>query len=125
MLSTIARDITHHKQIEEAVREAERRWRNLLEKVRLFVVGIDLHGQIEYVNPFFLEVVGYAKEEVIGSDWVQTFVPPEYREKKEENDFLEFLRKAFSTPNHEALLTRHGQIRRVAWKNTPQQNLRG
>ncbi len=125
MLSTIARDITKQKQIEVAVREAEQRWRNLLEKVRLLVVGIDWQGQIEYANPFFLEVVGYAKEEVIGSDWLQTFVPPEHRDPKEENNFLEFLRNAFFTPNHKKLLTKAGQTRNVAWKNTQQQNLQG
>ncbi|MBW4493533.1 MAG: PAS domain S-box protein [Oscillatoria princeps RMCB-10] len=125
MLSTIARDITKQKQIEVAVREAERRWRNMLEKVRLFVVGLDCKGAIEYANPFFLEVVGYAKEEVIGSDWLQTFVPPEHRDPKEETDFLEFLRNAFSTPTHETLITKDGLTRTVAWKNTPQQNLQG
>ncbi|WP_017717561.1 PAS domain S-box protein [Kamptonema formosum] len=32
---------------------------------------------------------------------------------------------AFSTPNYDVFITRDGQIRTVAWKNTPQQNLRG
>ena len=40
VLSTIARDITHPKQIEASLREANRRWRSLLDNVRLLVVGL-------------------------------------------------------------------------------------
>ncbi|MDY7015126.1 MAG: PAS domain S-box protein, partial [Cyanobacteriota bacterium] len=69
-------DIGHRKAAEAILEEAERRWRTLLENVRLLVVGLDCEGKIEYVNPFFLELTGYAREEVLGKDWYETFLPP-------------------------------------------------
>jgi PAS domain S-box-containing protein len=94
MLSTIARDITQQKQIAATLLEAERRWRSLLENVRLVVVGLDNHGKVEYVNPYFLELVGYTKAEVIGKDWFETFLPLHQRHR-EQNNFIALLEQEF------------------------------
>lgn len=43
----------------------EKRWRDLLENIRLAVVAIDEHGLIYYTNPFFQEITGYRDSELL------------------------------------------------------------
>ncbi|MBD0343858.1 MAG: PAS domain S-box protein [Coleofasciculus sp. Co-bin14] len=123
LISTVARDITQQKKIAATLFEAERRWRSLLENVRLVVVGLDSRGKVEYVNPYFLELVGYTKLEVIGQDWFETFLPPHQRNRGQ-NNFIELLEKEFYTHNQN-ILTKSGEERVIAWNNTLLQDLQG
>ena len=117
MLSTIARNITQHKQIAATLLEAERRWRSLLENVRLVVVGLDNDGKIDYVNSYFLELVGYTKAEILGKDWFKTFVAlPLVQEGQKK--YREVLEQEFYTHNQNVLLTKSGEERVIAWNNT-------
>ncbi|MDJ0576327.1 MAG: ATP-binding protein [Xenococcaceae cyanobacterium MO_234.B1] len=59
---------------EASLRESERRWRSLLENVRLLVISWDREGKIEYVNPFLLELTNYNLTEVIGKNWFTNFL---------------------------------------------------
>ncbi len=124
MFSTIARDISQQKQIAASLVEAERRWRSLLENVRLVVVGLDNKGRVEYVNPCFLELVGYSQAEVIGQDWFETFLP-QHQKKQMQNNFIELLEREFYIHNHNAILTKSGEERVIAWNNTLLQNVQG
>ncbi|HEY9599558.1 MAG TPA: PAS domain S-box protein, partial [Cyanophyceae cyanobacterium] len=117
MLSTIARDITQQKQIEASLLEAERRWRSLLENVRLVVVGLDNQGNVEYVNPYFLELVGYTQAEVLGKDWFETFLPHHHKHQGQ-NNFLELIEQKFYTHEQSIILTKTGEERAIAWNNT-------
>lgn len=117
MLSTIARDITQQKQIEATLLEAERRWRSLLEDVRLVVVGLDKQGNVEYVNPYFLELVGYTQAEVLGKDWFETFLPQHHKHRGQHN-FLELIEQEFYIHDQSIILTKTGEERAIAWNNT-------
>jgi PAS domain S-box-containing protein len=124
MLSTIARDITQQKQIEATLREAERRWRSLLENVRLVVVGLDNNGKVNYVNPYFLELVDYTKAEVIGQDWFETFLPLHQRQRVQ-NNYMELLEQEFYIHNQNVILTKSGEEKVIAWNNTLLKDLQG
>ncbi|MBD2308119.1 PAS domain S-box protein [Chroococcidiopsis sp. FACHB-1243] len=117
LLSTIARDITQRLQIEASLREAERRWRSLLENVRLVVVGLDRQGIVEYVNPFFLELVEYTSEEVLGKNWYEVFLPPHQRQRVQEH-FLQLQQQGLHNYYQNSILTKSGQERLIAWNNT-------
>ncbi|MEM9945014.1 MAG: ATP-binding protein [Cyanobacteria bacterium P01_D01_bin.36] len=54
---------------------AEGRWRSLLEKVHLVVIGLDQAGKVNYANPFFLQLTGYNAEDVLEKSWFENFVP--------------------------------------------------
>jgi len=77
----LARDIQHHIQLQNRIINQERRWSELLEKVQLLVVSLDDRGKITYVNPYFLNLTGYQKHELLGEDWFGIFLPGEIREK--------------------------------------------
>jgi PAS domain S-box-containing protein len=56
------RDVTERKRTEKTLRQLSR----AIEQTASLVYVINLEGKIEYVNPQFLEVTGYSKDEVIG-----------------------------------------------------------
>jgi PAS domain S-box-containing protein len=73
------RDITERKQAEIALLESEKRFRRLAES-NIFGVAIgDFSGGISYANDYFLNMVGYTREELAKGEirWDE-MTPPEY-----------------------------------------------
>jgi PAS domain S-box-containing protein len=62
-------DITEHKQMDEALRESEQKYRNIIETTNEGIVVIDAELRITYVNNRLMEKGGYSQEEVIGRLW--------------------------------------------------------
>ncbi|TCC94320.1 PAS domain S-box protein [Pedobacter frigiditerrae] len=62
----IARDITARIQTEEALRESERKYRNIFENVQDVFYQTSLEGILLEVSPSITKHLGYAPEEVIG-----------------------------------------------------------
>jgi PAS domain S-box-containing protein len=120
----VKRDITERKRIEATLREAERRWRTLLEGVSLIVVGLDLEGRVEYVNPFFLELSGYTQEEAIGQDWFANFLP-QHPHCQNQRRFQDILNQDFMPNYEDSILTKSGEERVIAWSNTLLRNPQG
>jgi len=61
-----ARDITECREVEEALRENEERFRSLVETISDWVWEIDRNGIYTYVSPKVKELLGYEPEEVVG-----------------------------------------------------------
>ena len=70
----LSRGVVRVAALSQEIEANERRWRTLLENVRLLVVGVNRRGEIDYVNPFLREVTGFAQEELIGTE-LATIVP--------------------------------------------------
>ncbi|MBI2485738.1 MAG: PAS domain S-box protein [Deltaproteobacteria bacterium] len=54
------------KRAEEALKESEEKFRNLVEQTNDWVWEIDRNGAFTYVNPKVYEIVGYEPEEILG-----------------------------------------------------------
>jgi PAS domain S-box-containing protein len=120
----VKRDITQRLQAEGRLREAERRWRTLLENMQLVVVGLDILGRVEYVNPFFLELSGYTEAEVFGKEWFENFLP-RHQKKQVRKCFQEILREEFHSYYENSILTKSGEERAIAWNNALLRNPQG
>ncbi|MBD2019983.1 PAS domain S-box protein, partial [Leptolyngbya sp. FACHB-36] len=112
-----SRDISDRKRAEIALQESNRRWRSLLENVRLVVVGLDTSGTIEYANPFFLQLVGYCYEDILGADWFEIFTPAAQRQQVH-TMFQELTTRELHLYYQTAIVTRSGEERTIAWNNT-------
>ncbi len=82
--SMIIRDITERKRIEQELKEAEIKFRNLVEQ-SLVGVYIIQNGKFAYVNPRFAEIFGYNQQELINSYPVEKVVHPDDRALVTEN----------------------------------------
>jgi PAS domain S-box-containing protein len=115
-ISGAALDISKRKQVEEALRESEQRARTLFETVDLVVLGLDARGHVDYVNPFFLRITGYTREEVLGKNWLD-FLPAALRSPM--GNVLRELLEHESHPHYEnPVVTKTGEERMISWNNT-------
>lgn len=71
----ISTDITERIRSEAALKESEAKYRSLIETMRGGLVIFDLDNKITFINDRFCELIGYSREEVIGTraiDYVDT-----------------------------------------------------
>ena len=70
------RIVTERKQIEDALRDSESRFRTTLETVRMVAVGLDAAGRVTFCNEALLALTGWSRTELIGENWFDRCVPP-------------------------------------------------
>lgn len=116
-VGVIVTEISDRKRAEATLVEADRRWRSLLDNVQLIVVGLDQNGNVEYINPFFLQLTGYTEEEVLGKYWFDHFLPPGQKSSVQAS-FQEILEKDFHPYYQNSIVTKPGEERMIAWSNT-------
>ncbi|MFT3927206.1 MAG: PAS domain S-box protein [Myxococcales bacterium] len=111
-------DITAQREAELAREESERRARTLLHNIAMIAVHIDTEGRIQDVNPYFSLVLGYERDEVLGTSWY------DYLDSREEAVRLHAsydaaLRVGAIAPRVEyAIRTKAGDVRRLLWTRT-------
>jgi diguanylate cyclase (GGDEF)-like protein/PAS domain S-box-containing protein len=82
----IGRDITERRQMEEALRQSEERYRTIIEEMDEWYFETDLPGNINFFNDIFANVLGYSPKDLSGLNF-QSFI------KKEESELVQTLFK--------------------------------
>ena len=72
-------DITERKQAEKTLKKSERRYRQLVETMNEGLGLADQNYIFTYVNPRFCEMLGYHRDEIVGSKLID-FVHEDYKE---------------------------------------------
>jgi len=103
---------------EEALRESERRFRSLLEEVKLITGIIDKDGRLIFINDFALKLTGYKEDEVIGQDYFNIFMPENIKESGVDWFRRSLNNKKIINHDYDPILTKNGQILFVNWNHT-------
>jgi len=72
----LSRDITEHRQAEEALRRSEERYRTVLEQMEEAYYELDITGNFTLFNDALCRQLGYSKEELMGMNY-RVYTPPE------------------------------------------------
>jgi PAS domain S-box-containing protein len=107
-----------------ALQVSEWRWRTLFDNVQMSVVGIGLLGQIEYMNPYFLQITGYESNQIIGRDIIEMLFRSQ-DEPQIRSDFRALIAQGSSYNYECTILTKKGVELSTAWHSTIMRNPAG
>ena len=78
--STISRDITDLKRMEEGLRESEEKFRKLASSAQNAIIMLDNDGNFFYWNEAFERIFGYSGREILGKEVHRLIAPERYHE---------------------------------------------
>ncbi|MCU7885792.1 MAG: PAS domain S-box protein [Candidatus Thiodiazotropha sp. (ex Lucinoma annulata)] len=107
-----------HRRAAMAQRDYEQRFRYTLENIELAAVTLNLKGEVTFCNNYFLKITGWKKNEVIGHNWLQQFVPDELT--TEVSGIIHRMNdpERFPLRFENQVKDRNGGLRLIAWNNT-------
>jgi PAS domain S-box-containing protein len=108
-------DITERKRAEEALRESEDRYRDLVEHSQDLLCTHDLDGNLLSANPAPAKILGYEVAELLKIP-MREIVAPEYRDQFDA--YLSRMKSAGTDKGFMAVLTRTGKRRIWEYNNT-------
>jgi PAS domain S-box-containing protein len=117
----LARSRVYHR-LAEVQGEYERRFRHTLEDIELAAVTLDRSGRVSFCNRYFQRLTGWEREQVVGQNWVERFVPEEGRAAM--HGALAQLGQSqhFPARLEAEIQTRNGERRLLAWHNSLSRN---
>jgi len=63
------------KEVEKALRESEKKYREMVQNTNVIVLRMDINGCITFFNEFAQKFFGYTEDEILGKNVVGTIVP--------------------------------------------------
>lgn len=115
--AALRRETARRREAEEELREARTRWRETLENAQFIGVMVDNEANVTFCNDFFLKLVGWRRDEVMGANWFDRFIPQDQGTVK--RLFAAFCATGeFPTHLQNDIVTRDGERRFISWNNT-------
>jgi diguanylate cyclase (GGDEF)-like protein/PAS domain S-box-containing protein len=100
-----------------ALRESERRFADMLNNVDMASMMLDANANITYCNDYLLQLTGWRREDVLGQNWFELFIPPSMDDVK--SIFATLVADLPGAGHYEnGILTRSGEIRLIRWNNS-------
>ncbi|NTU77234.1 MAG: PAS domain S-box protein, partial [Alphaproteobacteria bacterium] len=113
----ISRDITQRKQTEAIVIQERDRAQTYFDIAAVLFVAFDPLGNVTLINRTGCETLGLPKEEILGKNWVEQYVPVEDRA-----GVYEIMRRIYEGDiqptdiNENGIINAQGEVRRIEWR---------
>lgn len=111
-------DITERKKAEGALRESERRYRNLVETAPVVIFTLSKDGTITSLNPAFEKITGWSRAERLGKSFTPIIHPDDLPLAME--SFQKTLRGETPPPHELRVLSKSGEYLVGEFTSTPQ-----
>jgi PAS domain S-box-containing protein len=115
----VALDVTKRRRAEEALRDSEERYRGLFEKSPLSITLVDPSGVVVDLNRATEELIGYAKEEVVGKRFEELPALEAGDVPRMRENFAKLLRGEEVEPYEFVMTSKRGGKRRIEVVNCP------
>ena len=115
---SVGQDVTDQKKAEQSLHESESRLSDLLENIKLLALIMDMHGNVNFCNSYYCELSGWKKEEVIGQNWLDKFIPIDDSIAMKKILLESAITGSIPARYENLVLTSHGEQRLIAWNNT-------
>ena len=126
-IHTTARDITSRREAEEALRQSEANFRELVQNANSLIIRFDTQGRIKFFNEYAQTFFGYDESEILGRTLIDTILPTvasNGRPIKEE--IQDFMRNPEQYKTNELEnVRRNGERAWITWTNRPILNGKG
>lgn len=104
-----SREIFHRRAAEQALRQSERRYRSLYHHTPAMLHSIDPGGNLLSVSDYWVENLGYGRDEVIGKP-LTNFLTPASRKYAQEEIFPQFFQTGFCKDVAYQFVKKDGQV---------------
>jgi len=118
-IQSIARDIRERKKAEEQQQLERERIQKYLDVAGVILVALDQNHRVSLINRKGCEVLGYTEAEILGNDWMETFLPTEIQ-LPAKHVFEQLMRRDVDPVEYyeNPVVTKDGKERIIAWHNT-------
>lgn len=114
LFTGIVRDMTARKQAEAAASLQRSFADNLVDTANALILVLNREGEIVRTNPYLEELCGYGNTDLLGQDWIQTFLSVEEREESQKLfDSVLSGHPVDGVVSH--MITKSGKSRTVTW----------
>ncbi|MCE5271352.1 PAS domain S-box protein [bacterium] len=119
LIFAAARDITDRIESDKRIMETRDRAQKYFDIVAVILLILDSNGRIADLNQTGCRILGHQRENVLGLDWVDNFVPAEDRDRLREY-FRQIMngRTGFVEYDENTVINSQGQERIIAWHTT-------
>jgi PAS domain S-box-containing protein len=118
-------NVSKRKRTEVALRESQRRFSDMLTNLDMIAVMTDTSGVITFCNDYLLRLTGWQRDEVVGRNWLEMFLP-EYERKRVRKFLDDIIADGSITPHFDnEIKTRSGERRMVKWMHMTLRDLGG
>ena len=75
----VVRDITEQKRLNELLKNERDRTQQYFDVAEVIMLVINADSKVSYINRKGCNILGYRKQEIIGKDWFEQFIPERIR----------------------------------------------